>query len=48
MIVVTGATGKLGRLIVEGLSERVPSDRVAAGVRDPAEAADLSRPGAPR
>jgi uncharacterized protein YbjT (DUF2867 family) len=33
MIVVTGATGQLGRLIVEKLITRVPVDRVAVSVR---------------
>ncbi|MER5870375.1 SDR family oxidoreductase [Streptomyces sp. NPDC002044] len=41
-IVVTGATGALGRLVVEELLDRVPADRVAVVVRDPAKAADLS------
>ena len=35
-IVVTGATGHLGRHVVEGLLERVPADRITAVVRDPA------------
>jgi NAD(P)H dehydrogenase (quinone) len=37
MIVVTGATGQLGRLVVEGL----PADQVVAGARTPEKAADL-------
>ncbi|MGK5631318.1 SDR family oxidoreductase [Streptomyces sp. URMC 123] len=41
-IVVTGATGRLGRLVVEGLLETVPATRVAAVVRDPEKAADLA------
>lgn len=41
-IVVTGATGALGRLVVEELLERVPADRVAVVVRNPAKAADLA------
>lgn len=32
-IVVTGATGNLGRLVVEGLLEKVPADRITAVVR---------------
>jgi NAD(P)H dehydrogenase (quinone) len=45
MIVVTGATGELGRLVVEGLLERVPADRVAVAVRSPEKAADLAAKG---
>lgn len=41
-IVVTGATGALGRLVVEDLLTRVPADRVAVVVRDAAKAADFS------
>ncbi|GAA1272505.1 NAD(P)H-binding protein [Kitasatospora nipponensis] len=35
MIIVTGATGQLGRRIVERLLDRVPADRVGVSVRDP-------------
>ena len=45
MIVVTGATGQLGRLVVEGLLELVPADRVAVVVRSPEKAADLAARG---
>lgn len=45
MIVVTGATGKLGRQVVEQLLEQLPADRVAASVREPAKAQDLARRG---
>lgn len=38
MIIVTGATGQLGRRIVEGLLKRVPADRVGVSVRDPHKA----------
>lgn len=41
MIIVTGATGQLGRLVVEKLLARVPADQVGVSVRDPAKAADL-------
>ncbi|MGV9855373.1 SDR family oxidoreductase [Streptomyces sp. NPDC003442] len=41
-IVVTGATGHLGRLVVEGLLEKVPADQITAVVRDTAKAADLA------
>lgn len=45
MIVVTGATGHLGRLVVEGLLEKVPADQVVAAVRTPEKAADLAARG---
>ncbi|WP_224366413.1 SDR family oxidoreductase [Hyalangium versicolor] len=45
MIVVTGATGQLGRLIVEKLVTRVPVDRVAVSVRDVQKAQDLAARG---
>jgi NAD(P)H dehydrogenase (quinone) len=38
MIVVTGATGQLGRLVVRHLLELVPADQIAVVVRDPARA----------
>lgn len=41
-IVVTGATGALGRLVVDELLERVPADRVVVVVRDREKAADLA------
>ncbi len=41
MIIVTGATGQLGRAIVEQLVRRVPADQIGVSVRDPARAADL-------
>ncbi|MFF8591485.1 SDR family oxidoreductase [Streptomyces sp. NPDC015220] len=41
-IVVTGATGHLGRLVVEQLLEQVPADRITAVVRTPEKAADLA------
>ncbi|RCG26987.1 NAD(P)-dependent oxidoreductase [Sphaerisporangium album] len=45
MIVVTAATGHLGRLVVEGLLAAVPADQVAIVVRDPGKAADLAERG---
>ncbi|MEU9301628.1 NmrA family NAD(P)-binding protein [Streptomyces sp. NPDC048269] len=44
-IVVTGATGALGRLVVEELLSRVDADRVAVVVRDSKKAADLAERG---
>ncbi len=41
MIIVTGATGQLGREIVEKLVDRVPVNQVGVSVRDPEKAADL-------
>ncbi|MDJ1135857.1 SDR family oxidoreductase [Streptomyces iconiensis] len=38
MIIVTGATGQLGRRIVEGLLTRVSADQVGVSVRDPQKA----------
>ena len=45
MIVVTGATGQLGRLVIDNLLERVAPQRIVAAVRDPAKAADLAARG---
>lgn len=42
MIIVTGATGKLGRLVIKGLLEKVPPAQIVAAVRDPKRAADLA------
>ena len=42
MIVVTGATGQLGQLVVEGLVRRVPAADIAAAVRNPEKAAGLA------
>ncbi|MFD7502607.1 SDR family oxidoreductase [Streptomyces sp. NPDC059850] len=44
-IVVTGATGHLGRLVIDGLLEKVPADRVTAVVRDADKAAALAARG---
>ncbi|GAB3007258.1 SDR family oxidoreductase [Amycolatopsis acidiphila] len=41
MIVVTGATGHLGRLVVEGLKQKLPAEQVVAAVRTPEKAFDL-------
>ncbi len=40
-IAITGATGQLGRLVVEKLKAKVPASDIVALVRTPAKAADL-------
>ncbi|MEV7927355.1 SDR family oxidoreductase [Kitasatospora sp. NPDC088779] len=45
MYVVTGATGQLGRLVVEGLLAAVPASEVAVAVRSAGKAADLAARG---
>lgn len=42
MIVVTGATGQLGRLVIASLLKRVPANQIVAAVRTPSKAADLA------
>ncbi|GAB3160290.1 SDR family oxidoreductase [Microbispora hainanensis] len=45
MIVVTGASGHLGRLVVEELAGHVPASHIVAAVRSPQKAADLAERG---
>lgn len=45
MIVITGATGKLGRSIVESLLTRMPADQIGVSVRNASKAADLAERG---
>ncbi|MCS7482954.1 SDR family oxidoreductase [Umezawaea endophytica] len=45
MIIVTGATGQLGRLVVEGLLAAVPADQVGVSVRDSTKAEALAERG---
>lgn len=46
MIVVTGASGQLGRLVIAALLARqVPASQIVAAVRDPAKVADLAARG---
>ena len=40
-IAITGATGSLGRLVIDDLLSRVPADQIVALVRDTSKAADL-------
>lgn len=42
MIVVTGATGQLGRLVIQSLLTKLPASQIVAAVRNPARAADLA------
>ncbi len=42
MIVVTGATGKLGHLVIAGLLESVPPAQIVAAVRTPEKAKDIA------
>ncbi|MFI0898110.1 NAD(P)H-binding protein [Streptomyces sp. NPDC020983] len=44
-IVVTGATGQLGRLVMSALLRRVPAGQVVAAVRDPGKASGLAEQG---
>ncbi|MFD5638169.1 SDR family oxidoreductase [Streptomyces sp. NPDC127077] len=44
-IVVTGATGHLGRHVVEQLLEKLPAEEITAVVRDESKAADLAARG---
>ena len=45
MYVITGATGQLGRIIIDKLLETEAPGRIIAAVRNPAKAADLARRG---
>lgn len=42
MYAITGATGQLGRLVIDELLRTLPADRIVAAVRDPAKAEDLA------
>lgn len=45
MIAITGATGQLGRLVIEQLLAKLPARQIVAIVRNPAKAADLASRG---
>jgi len=45
MIVVTGANGQLGRLVIQSLLSKVPAAQIVAAVRQPERAADLAELG---
>ena len=44
-ILVTGATGQLGSLVVKHLLSRVSADQIAVSVRDVAKAEDIAARG---
>jgi NAD(P)H dehydrogenase (quinone) len=45
MYAVTGATGQLGRLVIEALLKAIPAGQIVAAVRNPAKAGDLAERG---
>ena len=42
MLVVTGATGQLGRLVINQLLQAQPASSIVAALRNPAKAAELA------
>lgn len=42
MIVITGASGQLGRLVIQSLLTKVPASRIVAAVRNPEKVSDLA------
>lgn len=45
MIVVTGASGQLGKLVIKFLLEKIPASKIIAAVRNPEKAKDLANLG---
>lgn len=45
MIVVTGASGQLGRLVIEELLKKLPAQQIVAAVRNPDKLSDLAARG---
>ena len=45
MLIITGATGQLGRLVIDELLKTVPARQIVAAVRNPEKAADLAARG---
>lgn len=45
MIVVTGASGQLGRLVIDRLLQTIPASEIIAAVRSPEKATDLAAKG---
>ena len=44
-VLITGATGQLGSLVVKHLLDRIPANDIAVSVRSPEKAADLAAKG---
>ena len=42
MIVITGASGQLGRLVIQSLLTKVPASRIVAAVRNPEKVSDFA------
>ncbi|ROH88380.1 SDR family oxidoreductase [Pseudomethylobacillus aquaticus] len=42
MIVITGANGQLGRLVIQSLLEKIPATQIVAAVRSPEKAQDIA------
>jgi NAD(P)H dehydrogenase (quinone) len=42
MIIVTGASGQLGRLVIDALLKKVPANQIVAAVRNPEKVTDLA------
>jgi NAD(P)H dehydrogenase (quinone) len=45
MIVITGASGQLGRLVIEALLQKIPAAQIVAAVRNPDRVQDLAARG---
>jgi NAD(P)H dehydrogenase (quinone) len=45
MILITGASGQLGRLVINALLQTLPAEQILAGVRTPASVSDLQARG---
>ncbi|QOL14656.1 SDR family oxidoreductase [Dickeya dianthicola] len=45
MFAITGATGQLGRLVIDALAKSVPTEQIVAVVRDPGKASTLAAQG---
>ncbi len=45
VIIVTGATGNFGRLVVEGLLQKLPAEQIGVSTRDPGKADHLRQRG---
>ncbi|MFT4090109.1 MAG: NAD(P)H-binding protein [Asticcacaulis sp.] len=45
MLIVTGGSGKLGRLVVDALLELVPAEQIGVSARDPRKLAELEKRG---